>query len=51
MFSSNDICFCKCQKADEKKSKEDEQTLGRFKFGSSPFANKMPVKNQLYYTN
>ena len=25
--SSNDIYFCKCQKADEKKSKEDEQTL------------------------
>ena len=26
-FSSNNIYFCKCQKADEKKSKEDEQTL------------------------
>ena len=29
LFSSNNIYFCKCQKADEKqKSKEDEQTLG-----------------------
>ena len=27
MFSSNKIYFCQCQKADEKKSKEDEQTL------------------------
>ena len=27
MFSSNNIYFCKCQNADEKKSKEDEQTL------------------------
>ena len=30
LFSSNNIYFCKCQKADEKKkskSKEDEQTL------------------------
>ena len=27
MFSSNNIYFCKCQKADDKKSKEGEQTL------------------------
>ena len=27
LFLSNNICFCKCQKADAKKSKEDEQTL------------------------
>ena len=27
LFSSNNIYFCKCQKADEKKSKEDKQTL------------------------
>ena len=27
LFSSNNIYFCKCQKADEKKIKEDEQTL------------------------
>ena len=28
LFSSNNISFCKCQKADEKKkSEEDEQTL------------------------
>ena len=27
LFSSNKIYFCGCQKADEKKSKEDEQTL------------------------
>ena len=27
LFSSSNIYFCKCQKADEKKSKEDEQTL------------------------
>ena len=27
LFSSNNIYFCKCQKADEKKNKEDEQTL------------------------
>ena len=27
LFSSNNIYFCKCQKADEKKSKEDEKTL------------------------
>ena len=27
-ISSSNIYFCKCQKADEKKSKEDEQTLG-----------------------
>ena len=27
LFSSNNIYSCKCQKADEKKSKEDEQTL------------------------
>ena len=29
LFSSNNIYFCKCQKADhgDKKSKEDEQTL------------------------
>ena len=25
LFSSNNIYFCKCQKADGKKSKEDEQ--------------------------
>ena len=27
LFSSNNIYFCKCQKAAVKKSKEDEQTL------------------------
>ena len=27
LFSSNNIYFCTCQKAKEKKSKEDEQTL------------------------
>ena len=27
LFSFNDIYFCKCLKDDEKKSKEDEQTL------------------------
>ena len=27
LFSSNNIEFCKWQKADEKKSKEDEQNL------------------------
>ena len=27
LFSSNNIYSCKCQKADEKKSKEDEKTL------------------------
>ena len=27
LFSSKNIYFCNCQKADEKKSKEDEQTL------------------------
>ena len=27
LFSSNNIYFCKCQKADEEKNKEDEQTL------------------------
>ena len=27
LFSSNNIYFCMCQKTDEKKSKEDEQTL------------------------
>ena len=27
LFSSKNIYFCKRQKADEKKSKEDEQTL------------------------
>ena len=27
MLSSHNIYFCKCQTADEKKSKEDEQTL------------------------
>ena len=27
LLSSENIYFCKCQKADEKKSKEDEQTL------------------------
>ena len=27
LFSSNNIYFCKCQKAEEKKSKEDKQTL------------------------
>ena len=27
LFSSNNIYFFKCQKADEKKSKEEEQTL------------------------
>ena len=27
MFSSNNISFGKCQKADKKKSKEDDQTL------------------------
>ena len=26
-FSSNDIYFCKCQRADEKKKCEDEQTF------------------------
>ena len=29
LFSSNNTSFCKCQKADEKKSKEDEQELIR----------------------
>ena len=27
LFSYNNIYFCDCQKADEKKSKEDEQPL------------------------
>ena len=27
LFSSNNIYFCECQRVDEKKSKEDEQTL------------------------
>ena len=27
LFSSNNIYFCKGQKADEKKSKQDEQTF------------------------
>ena len=27
LFSSNNFYFCKCQKAEEEKSKEDEQTL------------------------
>ena len=27
LFSSNNIYFCECQKADEKKSKEDKETL------------------------
>ena len=29
LFSSDNIYFCKWQKADEKKSKEDEQTYRR----------------------
>ena len=32
LFSSNNIYFCKCQKTDEKKTEEDEQTQGRIKF-------------------
>ena len=31
LFSSYNIYFFKCQKADEKKSKEDEQTLEELK--------------------
>ena len=30
LFSSNKIYFCKCQKVDEEKSKQDEQTLEEF---------------------
>ena len=32
LFSFNDIYFCKCLKDDEKKSKEDEQTLEELNF-------------------
>ena len=37
LFSSNNIYFCKCQKADEiKKKQRERENFGRIKFGSSP---------------
>ena len=49
LFSSNNIDFCKCQKADEKKKKRGRANFGRIKFNSSLFASKMSVSaNQLH---
>ena len=43
LFSSNNIYFCKCQKADEKKSKEDEQPLEELNSAH----RRLPAKFQL----
>ena len=52
-FSSNNIYFCKCQKADEKKKKKlrrASKPWKRIKFGSSPFASKMSVNTNQFNT-
>ena len=46
LFSSNNIYFCKCQKADEeKKSKEDKQTLEELNSAHPRSQSKMSVNN------
>ena len=49
LFSSNNIYFCKCQKADEEKQRRGRVNFGRVKFILSPFASKMSVStNELH---
>ena len=38
LFSSNNIYFCKCLKADEKKKFRGRANFGKIKFGSLPFS-------------
>ena len=49
LFSSNNIYFCKCQKADEKEQQRGRANFEKLKLSFSPFASKMSVStNQLH---
>ena len=44
LFSSNNIYFCKCQKADEEKSEEDGQNLEELNSARRRFQAKCQYK-------